>query len=198
MRILSVLVVAFLGTSCVPPACIDRAFGSRHEHFVSITLFSEPIEEPKRRYSAGIAMWERFEHGASITVDVRGSMAVSTLSMWPRSCPRMPREDLSEISRYWQPLLEQMATPHTGLQVMANPYLGNEDWRPDGSLLELTFGSTSGKTLALVWDGQLSLPGELDTAVIGTLEMVCSNSRLAKRYLFRDLPREVTSRLECR
>jgi len=203
VRILSLLLVAFLGTSCVPPGCIDRAFGSRHEHFVSITLFSEPIEEPKRRYSTGIGMWERFERGSSITIDARGSMAVSTLSMWPRSCPRIPREDLSEVSRYWQPLLEQMATPHTRLQVMANPYLGNEDlgnedWRPDGSLLELTFGSAPGKTLALLWDGQSSLPGELNTAVIGTLEMVCSNSRLAKGYLFRDLPRQVTSRLECR
>jgi len=81
---------------------------------------------------------------------------------------------------------------------MANPYLGNEDWRPDGSLLELSFGSASGKTLALLWDGQSSLPNDLDTAIMGTLEMVCSNSRLAKRYLFRDLPRQVTSRLECR
>lgn len=198
MRVLSVLIVAFLGISCVPPTCLKRTFGARHEHFVSITLFSVPIEEPKRRYSAGIGMWERFEYGASITIDARGSMAVSTLSMWPRSCPRVPQEDLGEVSRYWQPILEQMATPYTAVQVMANPYLGNDDWHPDGSLLELTFGSASGKTLALLWDGQSSLPGDLDAAVMGTLEMVCSNSRLAKRYLFRDLPGEVTSRLECR
>jgi hypothetical protein len=124
-------------------------------------------------------------------------MAVSSGS-WPERCPRIPPEDLVEVSRSWQLLLDRMATSHTGLQVMANPYTFEDDWRPDGPLVSLSFGSTSGKTLGLLWDGRTSLPGELDTAVMGTLEMVCSNSRRAKRYLLRDLPRQVTSRLECR
>jgi len=205
VRILSLLVVALCGTSCVlPPSCIHRVFGLPNaspnaEHFATLTVFAEPIEGPlKRRYSTGIGMWERFERGASITIDAGGSMAVSTLNMWPERCPRVPREDLVEVSGYWQSILQQMVMPHTDVVVMANPYRGDDDWRPDGPLLSLSFGSASGKSLGLLWDGQVSLPGDLDTAVLGTLELVCSNSRLAKRYLFRDLPRQVTSRLECR
>jgi hypothetical protein len=202
VRTLSVLVVALFGTSCVvPPSCIDRVFGFSKpnvEHLVTLTTFSEPIEEPpKRRYSTGIGMWERFERGASITIDARGSMAVSASNMWPERCPKMSQEDLVEVSRYWRPVIEQMVKPRTHFRVMANPDIGNDDWRPDGPLLSLSFGSASGKNLGLLWDGRSSLPEDLDTAVIGTLEMVCSNSRLAKRYLLRDLPRQVASRLEC-
>lgn len=80
---------------------------------------------------------------------------------------------------------------------MANPITDNEDWRPDGSLLSLSFGSASRKNLRLMWDGESSLPEDLDGPVMALLEMVCSNSRLARRYLLRDLPRSVTSRLEC-
>lgn len=204
MRILSLLVVALCGTSCVvPPSCFHRVFGFPNaspnaEHFATLTVFSEPIEGPiKRRYSAGIGMWERFERRSSMSIDARGSMAVSGKNMWPERCPKIPQDDLAEVSQYWQPLLEQMVRPHTGLQVMANPYTDNDDWRPDGPLLSLSFGSTSGKTLGLLWDCQSRLPQELDTAVMGTLEMMCSNSRLARKYLFRDLPRQVTGRLEC-
>jgi len=202
MRILSLLVVALFGTSCVPPSCMVRAYGPstpNDEHFARVTVFAEPIEGPlKRRYSTGIGMWERFERGASIHIDAGGSMAVSTLNMWPERCPRIPRDDLAEVSRSWQTVLQQTDLPRTGIEVMANPYMGDEDWRPDGPLLSLSFGPASGKNFGLLWDGRSSLPRDLDTAVMGTLEMVCSNSRLAKRYLFRDLPRQVTSRLECR
>jgi hypothetical protein len=203
VRILSFLVVALFGTSCVvPPSCIDRAFGAstpNDQHFATLTAYSEPIEEPlEGRYATGIGIWERFERGASITIDARGSMAVSALNMWPERCPRIAREDLAEVSRSWQPVLERMVTPRTDLRAMADPDTGNTDWRPDGPLLSLLFGSASGQSLGLLWDGRSSLPKDLDTAVMGTLEMVCSSSRLAKKYLLRDLPREVASRLECR
>jgi hypothetical protein len=79
---------------------------------------------------------------------------------------------------------------------MVNPYTG-DDWRADGPVLWLSISSLSEKHLQLMWDGQLSLPKELDIAVIGTLEMVCSNSRLAKKYLLQGLPHQVASRLEC-
>lgn len=201
MRILSLLLAALLGTSCVvPPSCIGRTFGPVRpiEHFATLTVFSEPIEGPlKRRYSTGVGMWERFERRASMTIDARGKMVVASGS-WPERCPRIPPEDLVEASRSWQPLLDRMPMPHIGLQVMANPYTYEDDWRPDGPLVSLSFGSTSGKTVGLLWDARSRLPEELDTAVMGTLEMVCSNSRRAKRYLLRDLPRQVTSRLECR
>lgn len=204
MRILFLLVVALLGTSCVvSPPCIHRVFGlpnasPKAEHFATLTVYAEPIEGPvERRDSTGIRMSERFARGAFITIDAGGRMAVSSLDLWPERCPRIPQEDLVEVSRYWEPILEQMATSHMDLQVMANPYTGNDDWRPDGPLLSLQFGPTSGKNLGLLWDGRSSLPGDLETAVMGTVAMVCSNSRLAKRYLLRDLPRQVTSQLEC-
>lgn len=204
VRLLSLLVVALCGTSCVlPPSCIHQVFGlpsasPNAEHFATLTVYAEPIEEPvERRSSTSIRMSERFERGAYVTINARGRMAVSSLDLWPEKCPRIPQEDLVAVSQFWQPVLEGMVTPHTALQVMANPYTFNDDWRPDGSLVELSFGSTAGKSLGLLWDGRSSLPKDLDTAVMGILEMVCSNSRLAKRYLLRDLPRQVTSRLDC-
>lgn len=90
-----------------------------------------------------------------------------------------------------------MVTSHAGVTLMANPYTGEDDWLPDGPLLSLSFGSPSGRSFGLLWDGQVKLSRDLDTAVMGTLEMICSNSRLAKRYLFRDLPEQVTKRLDC-
>jgi hypothetical protein len=201
VKILSFFFVALSGISCVvPPSCIDRAFGSpaNDEHFATLTLFSEPVQEPvERRDSRNIAISERFERGASVRIDATGSMAVSALDMWPERCPTIPREDLTAVSRMWQPLLEQMALPHTDVRVIANPEVGNGNWHSGESLLSLSFGSTSGRSLGLLWDGESTLPEQLDTAVMATLEMVCSNSRLAKRYLLRDLSRQVVSRLEC-
>lgn len=204
VRILSLLVAALCGTSCViPPSCIDRVFGfpstsPNAEHFATLTVFAEPSEGPvENRSSTSIPMLERFERGASITIDARGRMAVSSLDLWPERCPRIPQEDLLAVSQYWQPILERLVTPHTTLQVMANPYTFKDDWRPDGSVVALSFGSTAGKSLGLLWDGRSRLPKELDTAVMGTFELACSHSRLAKRYLLRDLPRQVTSRLNC-
>lgn len=61
----------------------------------------------------------------------------------------------------------------------------------------LSYGPPSTKTLELLWNGRSSLPEDLDSAVIKTLETVCSNSRLAKKYLLRDLPQQVAVRLTC-
>lgn len=187
----------------VPPSCVHRVFGPPRasptvEHFATLTLYAEPIEGPvEGSDSTGIRVPERFERGALITIDARGRMAVSSLDLWPQRCPRIPQEDLVAVSQHWQPVLERTVTPHTTLQVMENPFTFDDDWQPDGSLVELSFGSTTGKSLGLLWDGRSDLPKDLDSAVMGTLEMVCANSRLAKRYLLRDLPQQVTRRLSC-
>jgi hypothetical protein len=142
-------------------------------------------------------VYEWFERGAHMTVDESGSTAVSTNSAWPQRCPRVSREDLDDVSRYWRPILEQLdELPTTYLRFMADPDIFNDGWRPDGPLLELSFGTPS-ESVGLLWDGKSSLPQSLDTAVMGTLEMFCSNSRLAEKYLLRDLPSQVASRLEC-
>ena len=141
-------------------------------------------------------MWERFERGEVIRIDAKGGMTVSTLNFWPERCVAISQEDLAEVSRSWQPFLEKVVRPRTTLQVMVHSYTG-DDWRAYGPVLELLYGSPSEKTVGILWDGQLSLPKEIDTAVMATLELVCSNSRLAKRYLLRDLPQQVASRLEC-
>ena len=201
MKVLLSLAVTLLATSCVvPPSCLSRHRGAstrRNGHFATVTVFSKPVEEPlKRRYPTGVGMWERFERGEVIRIDAKGGMTVSASNFWPERCLAISQEDLAEISGQWKPFLERVVRSQTTVQVMANPYAG-DDWRAYGPLLSISFGSTSGKHVGILWDGQLSLPKELDDAVMGTLEVVCSNSRLAKRYLLRDLPQQIASRLEC-
>lgn len=201
MRFLVSLAVALTASSCfVPPSCLSRQRGAapaRNGHLVTVTVFAEPVAEPlKRRYAAGVGMWERFERGESITIDARGGMTVATLSSWPDRCLRISREDLADLSRAWQPIVERLVRPRTDIQVMTHPFTG-DDWRAYSTLVSLSFGSPSDKTFGLLWDGQLSLPEELDTALMATLEAVCSNSRLAKKYLLRDLPSQVAGRLAC-
>lgn len=187
MRGLSVLFVAFCGTSCiVPPSCLDRTFGSPApdgEHLATLTLFAEP----------------RAERGVSITLRTGGRMTVSALDMWPESCPRVAREDLAALSRSWQPVLAAAVTPRTEVRALANPraFDGGPHAHPHAPLLSLSFGPPSGRSLQLLWDGRSTLPEDLDTAVIETLEMACSNSRRARRSLLRDLPPQVARRLDC-
>ncbi len=196
------LTVALLGSSCVvPPSCIGPTFGlatSRPEHFATLTLYAEPLEQPPEpQGGSGIGMWERFARGSTITVDGKGKMAVSGSGIWPESCPRAAPEDLGAAARTWRPVLDRTVTSHTDVLALASPP-GDDDWRPDGPLLSLSFGAPSGKTVGLLWDGRSTLPPDLDTAVLETLEMVCSSSRRARKYLLRDLPPEVSGRLECR
>lgn len=143
-----------------------------------------------------VGIWERFERNETIIIDGKGGMTVSAMDFWPNRCLRISQEDLTQVTQHWQPLLESLVRSHTTVQVMANPYTGDE-WRPNGPLLWLSFGSPEQTSIELLWDGTRSLPKDLDTAVIGTLEVVCSNSRLAKGYLLRGLPRQVADRLEC-
>ena len=202
LQFLLLLVVTLQVMSCVPPSCYPEVYGipslsRQNEHFVTVRVYSDPIEEPLKRTSEiRVRMWERFKREASIDIDNKGHAAVFAWSDLPSSCPRISQDDLAEVSRAWQPILDRLVRDRTTLQVMANPYTG-DDWRADGPHLAITFGSVSEKTFELMWDGQSSLPEELDIAVIATLEMVCSNSRLAKKYLLRDLPQQVASRLEC-
>lgn len=197
---LVVLVVALCGTSCVvPPSCIDRVFGlpsdsPRAGHFATLTLYSEPVEGPvEENPSAGAGIGDRFVLNTFITIDDRGRMAVSRTDVWPRSCPKISGHELAAVSQLWQPILERIVTPHPDVPVVANATTG----RPDGPLLSLQFGPLADPRLGVLWDGRSTLSTDLEAAVMATLELMCSNSRLAERYLLRDLPREVASRLEC-
>ena len=181
-RILSLLLVAVFSTSCVPPTCLDLALASRppkSEPIVLLTIYAEPIKrrysEPirkpaERRHSDGIGMWRRFERGAAMSVNTKERMTVSFLNMWPERCPSVSQEDLAEVSRYWQPVVEQVFGPRTRIMMMRNPYTWSDDWVPDGPYVELTYGTVSGESVALMWDGESALPEELDVAVMGTLE----------------------------
>lgn len=202
MKALVPLVVSFLGTSCVvPPSCIPHTFGlpaSRAESFATVLVYAQPVAAPPEGSATGVGMGQRFERGAAMRIAAGGGMAVSGLDMWPQRCPRISPQELARVSRSWQPVLGRMATPHTNLLRTADPRTLAEGWHPDGPLLSLTFGSTAGRSLQLLWDGRSSLPEDLEAAVLETLELVCSHSRLAKGYLLRDLPRQVAGRLECR
>jgi hypothetical protein len=199
-KLLCALTVTLFATSCVvPPRCIPRTFGkpSPKKLLVFITLYSEPIGEPPAQPSPnGFAMWPLFKRGAAIRLDADGAMTVSALDMWPESCPTISREDLARVARSWRPFLDRVTQARTDIRALANPHLG-DDWRPDGPVLSLSYGSTSDRLVQLLWDGQSSLPPELETAVIGTLATMCSNSRRAKKYLLRDLPQQVAGRLDC-
>lgn len=135
-----------------------------------------------------------FNRGAAIRLDADGALTVSAMDMWPESCLTISREELARVERSWQPFLDQVTRARTGIRALANPDLG-DDWRPDGPVLSLSFGSE--RRVELLWDGRSSLPPDLDTAVLVTLETLCSNSRRAKKYLFRDLPQQVARRLDC-
>lgn len=197
-KLLCALTGSLLATSCVvPPKCIPRTFGkpSPKRSLVSIELYSKPVEE-NRIQPNGFTMRQLFERGTAIRLDVDGAMTVSALNMWPESCPTIPREELTRVERSWQPFLDQMTRARTDIRALADPDL-DDTWRPGGPVLSLSFGSTSERRVQLLWDGRSSLPPDLETAVIGTLETMCSNSRRARKYLLRDLPQQVTGRLDC-
>jgi hypothetical protein len=199
-KLLCALTTTLFATSCVvPPGCVSRTFGkpSPKKALVVITLYSEPVKEPPPQpYPNGFSMAPLFARGAAIRLDADGTMTVSALNMWPESCRTISREDLARVARSWQPFLDQVTTARTDIRALANPRLG-DDWRPDGPVLSLSFGSTSERLVQLLWDGRSRLPPELESAVIGTLKTMCSNSRRAKKYLLRDLPQQVAGRLDC-
>ena len=121
---------------------------------------------------------------------------MSLLDLWPRQCPTMTREEVTELSRSWDPFLRQTARSETAICWMSSRYTARDDWQPDGPLVSLTLVSESGRRIDLLWDGT-DLPPELDTPVMSTLETVCSNSRLGRGYLLRNLPARVSGRLKC-
>jgi hypothetical protein len=200
VRMLSILVATLCGTSCVPPSCIDRSTFSYSpapkKLVVLLDLFAKPIKDPKTRYSTGVGMWELYASGASIEIHDNGKMEIATLSKWPQSCTKISQDDLDRVSRYWEPVLKRLPRPHCDLLMMPNPPTGKKDWRPDGPMVELWFGSTSGQSVWVLWDGQSTLPKDLDSAVMGTLELMRSKNGLAKKYLSRNLPPQVSHRLE--
>jgi hypothetical protein len=141
-------------------------------------------------------MWKLFERGAAIHVDGDGNMTVSSLDMWPESCPKMSREALARVDQGWQPFLDRVKEDGFAIMALADPDLW-DGWQPDGPVLELSFRSSSGQLVQLMWDYRSSLPADLEDAVLGTLEELCSNSRRAKKYLLRDLPQQVAVGRDC-
>jgi hypothetical protein len=211
MKALCLLLVALSATSCVvPPSCFDKAFDfppPEYDHFATVRTYSEPLaESPECNLPSGSCTWsgggtglrpsQWYQRTADMSVDAGGRMMVSNLGD-PRSCLRVPRDELDQLSSYWRPVFEQSSEPKTVLFFMANPEIFNDAWRPDGPLLDVSFGTLSGESVGLMWDGKSSLPPSLDAAVMATLELFCSSSRRADKYLLRDLPPQVASRLEC-
>jgi hypothetical protein len=198
VRAITSLLVALSATACVPPSCIDRAFGlPKADGLLGLTTFSQPIEEPLETVDSDAAMHARFENSAHITVNTRGRMMVSRDDAWPVACPTMPADDVVEVTRYWQPVLDQMDEPRWEFRATSTPDIGGAAWRPDGPLLGLRF-ATSGKSVEVWWDGRSHLADSVRAKVLGTLELVCSASARARKYLLRDLPPQVTAQIECR
>jgi hypothetical protein len=138
----------------------------------------------------------RFAKGADMTIYTSGRMTVSGLDMWPRQCLTVPREELNELSRAWEPVLRQMVRSETSIQWMAHQITFEDDWQHEGPLISITLvGSV--KRVDLLWDGFTPLPPELDTAVMRTLQIACSHSRVARGDLVRNLPRQLSDRVEC-
>lgn len=199
-KLICALALTLFAASCVvPPGCAPRTFGkpSPKDPFLFITLYADPVEEPPPQADPkGFMMAPLFARGAALRLDAEGAMTVSALDMWPESCLTISREDLARVAQHWQPFLDRMTTARTSLTALTNPDLGH-DWRPDGPVLSLSFDSASERRVQLLWDGRAGLPPELDAAVIGTLETMCSNSRRAKKYMLRDLPQRIADRLDC-
>ena len=195
LSIVASLIIVVSGTSCVPPSCFDLYYGfssGNDKAFVTLRVFSEPIKG-----SFGSFIPNRFANGASMNIPASGRMTVSGLDLWPTHCPTIPREDLTEVSRAWEPILRRLTRSETSIQMMPNKYrVGDDDWHPDGPLLSLSLMS-GGKHVNLLWDGSTPLSPDIDLAVMTTLEVVCSNSRPATRSLNRNLPPQVTTRLAC-
>jgi hypothetical protein len=203
--------VALLATSCVvPPSCVDQAFDyppPRHDHFATVTTYADPVDEaPDCRLPSGTCTWsgggtglrpsEWYQRTAGMSVDAGGRMSVRNLGDY-KSCLRVSPADLDAVSSRWRPILEHSPKDKTQFRFMANPEVFTDEWRPDGPLVEVSFGSPAGESVGLMWDGRTSLPASLDTAVMATLELFCSSSRRADKYLLRDLPQQVARRLEC-
>ena len=160
----------------------------RKGHLVTVILFSQPAAEAvPTSQAAGIWIWDQFERAEIVVIDGKGGMSVSAWNLWPDRCLRISQEDLARLRQGWGLFLEHVVNSHTDLDRMADPYTG-DGWRAYGPVLSFSFGLPAERSFGLLWDGELSLPEDLDTAVIGTLEVICSNSRLAKKRLSGPAP----------
>ena len=204
MRSILLLFVALFASSCVRPSCASWAYSSprtdreQREHFATIQVYSKPIKDPAKRYSTGLRLRGQFEQGASFTIDSTGRMKVTRLDVWPRHCPTISPASFGQLSREVQPVLDRLPRRQNVWRAMKNQYRGGDEWQPDGPLVHVTFGTPFGPTLQLLWDGRTRLPEDVENAVLKTLDAGCANSGLARKYLLRDLPPEVSSRLKCR
>lgn len=161
-----------------------------------IRVYSRPLETPLERGSRERVMpWEFFRRSYVMTVDVSGGLTVSEGDFWPERCTSIGSESLQSIQEVLAPYLTGEPRVPT-VNMLEAPFTGKDDWRPQGSLIELSFGA-KGANLQLLWDGKAKLPDDLDQAIIATMDLVCDRSHLAKSYLSRSLPEEVSSRLEC-
>ena len=198
-RLVPLLFLIHFGASCASPSCFDLTYLPQNDKpLVSLTLYSEPIQEPRSATDAG--GWRWFQSGSRIVLYDNGRMMVYASNSWGEHCPSIPQADLIELSSAWEPidrkLVRQPAHRPTLMHIMADPDIWSEDWRPDGPLLELHLTAPSGRKLTLLWDGSALSP-DFHAPVMRTLEIACSNSPRARKYLLRDLPPQVSRSLEC-
>ncbi len=202
-RLVFLFVAVFFAASCMTSIpCLDRKRGAstrRNKHFVTITVCSAPVEGRLLRRKDQAMPWPGgwFENGKIIRIDANGGMTVSALDLWPERCLTVDEEELARVSRYWQPFLDRTSQrSRRFIQIMKDPYLGDDNWEADRPLLSLSFGAP-GEHVEIFWDGLLSLPPDLDLAVMGTLEMVCSATGKGKKNPLRGLDDQVTRWLQC-
>ena len=198
LEVIPLFLVLFATSCLVPhPSCIRTVDTPIRETFVTLHVFSDPIEKAEGQRTAHPVPGQ-FKYAAVIGIDIaadgKGRLSVQTMGARYLSCSRIAAEDLAELSRFWQAVLDRSPTPNPKFQVMTNPYTDN--WRPDGPLISLSFGSPLSDNVGLLWDGRSTLPEGLDTAVMATLELICSSNRMARDQLLHGLP-QLRGRLGC-
>lgn len=197
---LFLLHVGFLLTACfVPPSCLSRQSGAathRSQQFAQVIVHSKPLGEIESAESIRPGLWRHFARSRVVVIDGRGGMTVSEDDFWPERCTKISPRELAIVSQDWQRVFARQVGQRTDQQFMSQPFTG-DGWKARTPILELSAGPASDKHLELLWDGRQRLPEELETAVISTLELICTHSRLAKKYLLEGLPEEVATRLDC-
>ena len=193
--LLLLFATSLVASSCVPPTCLSSNLGAspKRGYWGQVIVYSAPVEGPLeswRRWPPRLS--GRFDVNDEFTLDVQGGMTVARGAQ-PSSCTRVSQERLAKVERLWLSYLDR-SQPGPVLYVLTNPFTG-PDWYDEGPIVHLQF-LASGADFQLFWDGRLDLPEQLDAAVIGTLEMVCSKRRSAKKLL-RALPPQVGARLGC-
>ena len=198
-RLVPLLLLFHFAVSCGSPSCLDLTYLPNEKPLVWMILFSDPMLESGNSSAPRVSGWDSFQRASRIVIYDNGRMMVSSLNSWGESCPTVSQADLIELSEIWAPLFRKVrGVPLSPAQIrmMADPDTWRADWRPDGPLIELRLNSPFGKNVAILWDGS-PLSTTIGSPVIRTLEIACSTSPRARKYLVRDLPQQVSSVLKC-